>query len=370
MLLALWSGFWNGTVWRGAGTETGNARFLLGGATLGEVPITAINGLAAKTLTAASGSYSFTGTNASVLHKWIDTAGVGSYTLTGAVASPLHKWIVTAASGSYSLIGTAAAVLHGWRVTSAAGSYVFTGTAVSVLHQWKVTAGAGSYVVTGAPASLLHAWRLTAAAGSYTINGQAASLLHKWRLTAAGGSYAITGSAATLTVSSAASTGSGIRYYQSGLPLIALRFGFKPLGSPAAAASVVRHRAQYSGIRPAKKHKGKKGAVVAPIAQEPVALPPLVIGRGRARETFADAAHGLGHVCVIGLGWEREDGRGRDICHGAGIVAIYGVASFREDFDEDMAFATGSIRSDEDEAIAALTQFMPFMPWTNIKEDA
>jgi hypothetical protein len=43
MLLALWSGFWNGVDWRGVGTETGNARYLLGGAAIGEVPVAATN---------------------------------------------------------------------------------------------------------------------------------------------------------------------------------------------------------------------------------------------------------------------------------------------------------------------------------------
>jgi hypothetical protein len=126
-------------------------------------------------------------------------AGAGSYTITGTNASLLVKRVVAAGVGSYAITGTAAALTHQWKVAAGSGSYALTGTAASLLHGWKVAAGAGSYTLNGTAATLLKTSRLSAAAGSYTLTGTAAALLVGHVVSVNGGSYVISGSAAILS---------------------------------------------------------------------------------------------------------------------------------------------------------------------------
>ena len=155
----------------------------------------------AKVLAAGAGSYTLTGTAATLVHGHPLTAGAGSYTLTGTSASLVHGHPLTAGAGSYALTGTAATLTHKWVIAAGAGSYALTGTDAALKKGQRLTAGAGSYSITGTDASLLHARRLTAGAGSYALTGTDVSLLHKWKLAADAGSYALTGSDVTLITS-------------------------------------------------------------------------------------------------------------------------------------------------------------------------
>lgn len=156
-----------------------------------------------KRLAAAAGSFALTGTAATLLHKWIISTGAGSFALTGTVATLKHGWKVTADAGSYSLTGTDAALKHGWKLAAAAGSFVLTGTDATLtkaggLNNYTIAAGAGAFALTGSTASVLLKRVLSAGAGAYALTGTATATLHGWRNPAAAGSFALTGQAATL----------------------------------------------------------------------------------------------------------------------------------------------------------------------------
>lgn len=150
-------------------------------------------------IAAGAGAYTFTGQAATLKHAWRLTAAAGAYTMTGTAASVLHNWKLAAAAGAYTFTGQAATTRKGYPLVAGVGAYALTGAAATLRHAWMLAAGAGSYALSGQAATLLHAWRLAAAAGAYALNGAAASLLHSWRLTAAAGAYNMTGTAATLT---------------------------------------------------------------------------------------------------------------------------------------------------------------------------
>jgi hypothetical protein len=106
---------------------------------------------AAKTLTAAVGSYAITGTAASPKRGRVVVAAAGSYAITGTDVSlsATGAKIVNAEPGQYDITGTDASTLQAWKPTAAAGSYAFTGTDPSTLHGYAVAPDAGSYTLPG-----------------------------------------------------------------------------------------------------------------------------------------------------------------------------------------------------------------------------
>lgn len=133
------------------------------------------------------------------------TADPGSYTITGTAASLKVSRKVSADSGTYAVTGTAASLKVGRKLTADAGSYAVTGTTASLERGYLLAAASGSYVITGTDATLTVSANpvLTADSGSYVITGTAASLERGYLLSAVSGSYVITGTDATLTVAGA-----------------------------------------------------------------------------------------------------------------------------------------------------------------------
>lgn len=85
---------------------------------------------------------------------------------------------LTADPGSYTFTGTDATLNYSRKLAAAAGSYSLTGIDATLKHaNLHLGAGAGSYTVTGTNASLLHGRTLVAGAGSYTLTGTNASLV-------------------------------------------------------------------------------------------------------------------------------------------------------------------------------------------------
>lgn len=169
-------------------------------------------GSANKTLVAAAGSYSLSGTAASLKLGRVVAAAAGSYALSGSAATLRRALPLVAGAGSYSLTGVTAGLLHGWKVAAGAGSYSISGTAATLRAGKAVAAAAGSYSITGSDAALTKsatALVLAAGAGSYSLSGSTASLLLKRSLVAGSGAYALSGSAASLLLKRmvAASTG-------------------------------------------------------------------------------------------------------------------------------------------------------------------
>lgn len=177
-----------------------------------------------KVLAAAAGSYGLSGQAATLRHAWKIAAGAGGYSLGGQAAGLVHGWKVAAGVGSYTLngqdasltlsagnkqidadagaydlVGTAASLIHARIIAAGVGGYSLGGQTASLLHARKIVAGAGSYGLTGAAAQLLQARRVSAGVGSYSLDGQTVALKRIWRLVAEVGGYALTGSNVTLS---------------------------------------------------------------------------------------------------------------------------------------------------------------------------
>lgn len=107
-------------------------------------------------------------------------------------------YTIASDAGSFSLTGTAATLLFHRRLTADAGAFAWTGTVATLFRRFPLAADSGSFLWTGTIATLLYHRRLTCETGSYAWSGSPASLLRNFRLTASSGSYIWTGSDATL----------------------------------------------------------------------------------------------------------------------------------------------------------------------------
>lgn len=155
-----------------------------------------------RKISAESGSFSFTGTAASLEYGYILTAAAGSFTFTGSdvtltvggAADP----VLSAESGSFAFSGTAASLEVGYEVAADAGSFAVTGTAASLEVGHEVAANAGAFSFTGTAASLEWGHLLAANAGSFSFTGTAASLEVGYEVAAAAGAFSFNGGDASL----------------------------------------------------------------------------------------------------------------------------------------------------------------------------
>lgn len=110
------------------------------------------------TLTADSGSYTVTGTDANLEFGREVAAGAGSYLVTGTDANLEHGREVVADAGSYLISGTDAALEYGREITADAGAYLITGTDADLVYgsTYQLAAGAGAYLITGTDADLIY----------------------------------------------------------------------------------------------------------------------------------------------------------------------------------------------------------------------
>ncbi len=150
------------------------------------------------TLTADAGTYSLTGTAASLERGVLVAANGGSYTITGTAADLEFNRLIAASSGSYAITGTAANLERASVVVADAGTYTITGTDASFVKATPIAADSGTYTITGDAADLERASLVTAASGSYAISGAAAGLEFSALLGAGAGSYSLTGTLAGL----------------------------------------------------------------------------------------------------------------------------------------------------------------------------
>lgn len=157
----------------------------------------------AYTLTADYGSFSLSGTAATLTAQRKVTADSGSFALTGTSAVLKHNHVLAANSGSIALTGTAATLTYtpvgGYTLPANGGSFSLSGTAASLLASRKVVAGSGSFTLTGTAATLSLVKLLTAGSGSFTLSGTAATFAKTNVLVAGEGAYSLVGTSATLT---------------------------------------------------------------------------------------------------------------------------------------------------------------------------
>lgn len=168
-------------------------------------------GVSGNILTAASGTYTYTGQSISdfVSVKLVAASGTYAYTgQNGGLFPGANSFYLLAAAGAYDLIGATA--LSDYQVDSNAGIYGYTGqsailTQATNIFTLPAAAGAYAYVGQNVTFSSLGNVVLTAGPGTYAYFGQAATLSQAspggaFILPAGFGFYAYTGIPATLTV--------------------------------------------------------------------------------------------------------------------------------------------------------------------------
>jgi len=106
-----------------------------------------------STLAADSGTYLYTGADASLLVSRIMQASSGSYTYTGTSINLLKGFVLTAQSGSYSYLGQDATLTYtpvGANILIAdSGSYALTGTNINFNRDRVIIMSSGTYLYQG-----------------------------------------------------------------------------------------------------------------------------------------------------------------------------------------------------------------------------
>ena len=128
-----------GTARSGATTDIGAFVFVGGGG--------------GSTLTADSGTYLYTGTDAQLLATRILKADTGAYLHTGSTVSLLKGFILTAQSGSYSYLGQDATLTYtpagAFILTADSGNYTYTGSNINFNRDRVIIASSGTYNYSG-----------------------------------------------------------------------------------------------------------------------------------------------------------------------------------------------------------------------------
>ena len=160
-----------------------------------------------RKLTADSGTYSLTGTDVAFKRGYALSAESGTYTVSGTAVDLKAGRKLTADSGSYTLTGTDVTLNYSpagsYNLTAESGSYALTGTAATLKVSRKLTADSGTYALTGTDVTLSKGVKLTADSGSYTLSGSNVAFSRTYVLTAESGAYTLTGTSAGLTWSGA-----------------------------------------------------------------------------------------------------------------------------------------------------------------------
>lgn len=186
---------------------------------------TLVTGPTNYSVIAQSGSYTYSGSSATITRNRSLSASAGSYTYTGSSAvltkgAALNHRSLTANAGSYTYTGSTATLVRGRSLSATAGSYSYSGQSATIRRNRSLTASSGSYTYTGQSATILRGRSLSASAGSYAYSGQSAALSRGRSLTAQAGSYAITGSSSDITIGAALNhrylTASPGSYYYNG----------------------------------------------------------------------------------------------------------------------------------------------------------
>ena len=84
---------------------------------------------------------------------------------------------ITGDSGSYTLTGTAATLKAGRKLAADSGTYNLTGTAAALKVGRKLTADSGTYTLTGTAVAFKRGYALGAESGTYTVSGTSVNLL-------------------------------------------------------------------------------------------------------------------------------------------------------------------------------------------------
>ncbi len=135
--------------------------------------------LAGHTLTAAQGSFTFTGESVALRAARRISVTAGTFAFTGEAVGLTAQRKLTAAHASFTLTGEAVNLVRGRPMVAAQGAFTLTGEAVALRAARKIAAGQGSFTLTGEDVSFSHhgaAITMVASYGAFTFTGEAVGL--------------------------------------------------------------------------------------------------------------------------------------------------------------------------------------------------
>lgn len=155
------------------------------------------------TITAAAGSFTYSGNNANTIYNRRMVAETGAYSYSGNNANTLFNRRVVAETGTYSYSGNNANTLFNRDVIADTGAFTYAGnnatlTYTTALNNYTITADTGSFTYSGNNANVLFNRNIAAETGAYTYSGNAANVLFNRRVIAEAGSYSYSGNAANV----------------------------------------------------------------------------------------------------------------------------------------------------------------------------
>jgi hypothetical protein len=149
----------------------------------------------AYSMTAAVGTFAYTGQAAGLLQGYDLTAGAGTFTYTGQAALLERGYDMVAAVGTFSYAGQAALLERGYDLTAANGTFTYSGQTTNLRASYLLPMGVGTFTYSGQAALLEHGYSMPASVITFTYSGQAVGLLEGFDLTAAAGTYSYSGQA-------------------------------------------------------------------------------------------------------------------------------------------------------------------------------
>jgi len=123
------------------------------------------------TLTADSGTYTYSGTAATLTHDIPLALDSGTYTYSGTAVDFKVDRILTADSGTYTYSGTALALKFGRILALDSGTYTYTGTSVELDLGFTLSADSGTYTYSGTALTFTRTLIFPLASGGYTYSG-------------------------------------------------------------------------------------------------------------------------------------------------------------------------------------------------------
>lgn len=174
-------------------------------------------------LTVTPGSYSVTGSSASLVASRAMSVTPASYAVTGSSANLERGFALSVTPASYSLSGSSASLVASRALSVTPGSYSVVGSDVDLTYTPATTAyellvTPGSYGLTLSTASLTAERSLQSTPGAYSVTGANAGLTAGRVLTVTPASYAVSAQSASLVASRSLSVTPGA-YVLTGLPV-------------------------------------------------------------------------------------------------------------------------------------------------------
>lgn len=135
------------------------------------------------------------------------TAAAGSFTFTGRAAGLKASRKIAASKGTFTLTGVAAILKASRKMAGSTGAFTLTGVPVVLKAGRKLAIGTGTFVLTGNAADLVYTpggagptYTLTASVGAFSFTGSAATLKAARKLPAGTATFTLTGNNVTLTL--------------------------------------------------------------------------------------------------------------------------------------------------------------------------